>query len=312
MLDDSVIPPNSQEPKTPLWKLVRAWTIIVGLYAVLLGMAWFAVILLDAAVKPGVVWVDRAYKLLEAGALLVIPGKVAWVFIKRKLITGNWGVMTEEEKARNAARRMARQCGTVQSGACGRRCQSWIKSALSWAGYIAWEQRAGLWKRTLAWTVIVLYAAYVLGWIGFGLLCIGASFADSNTVRQQFLWVLLGLAFLIYPALVIRSYLRRIQATGNLLVSKEEFQSGVAQRVEVQSKRRQIPLRNKIISHAIGAVVLGLMWMRATVYHSRHPHESWMTPAFLTIPLLYSIWRDFSAPQKTESKASDSLSTTRD
>lgn len=301
MVDDSVIPSDPQKPKAPLWKRVRAWTIIVCLYAVLLGMVWFAVILLAAVIKPGVVWDDRAYKLLEAGALLLIPGKVAWVFIKRRLITGNWLVMTEEEKARNAAQRMARQRGTTQGVACGIRRQSWIKSALSWAGYMALKQRAGLWKRTLAWTVIVLYAAYVLAWIGFGLLCIGASFADDNTARQQFLWILLGLAFLIYPALVIRSYLRRIQATGNLLVSKEEFESGAAQRVEVQNRRRGMPLRNKVISYAIGVVVLGLMWMRATVYHSRHPHESWVTPAFLTIPLLYSIWRDFQHSPKKQS-----------
>ena len=294
MLDESVIPPATPKPKPALWKRVLAWTFIVGMYALLLGMLWFAISLFSSAIKPGVPWEDRLYKLLEAGALLVIPAKVAWTFIKRKLATGSWLRMTEQEKARIAARRSARQCGTTKANACRQASQSLILFVFSWAGYMAWNENAAPWKRALAWTVIVLH---VLSGIALGLLFIGGSFADGLTPRQHLLWILTGLACSVYPAIVIRSYLRRFQTTGTLRVSREEFESVTAQRREAQNKQRQIPLRSKIVSYAIGAAALGLMWVRATVYHSRHPHESWVTPAFFTIPLLYSIWKDFAKPR---------------
>jgi hypothetical protein len=312
MVDDSAIPPESVKPNLPLWRRVRAWTIICGIYALLLGMVWWSINLVSSVIKPGVAWDDRAYKLLGAAALLVIPGKVAWVFIKRKLVTGSWLVMTPEEKAKVAARRAARQCSATQGAACRRPRQPWITYAVNWASHRSGDQNARLLERTLAWTVIVLYAAYVLFWAAFGLMGIVASFADDNTARQQFLWILLGLACLVYPALVIRANFRRFQATGSLRVSQEEFQSASAQRQEVQNKQRQMPLRNKIISYAVGFVVAGLMWMRATVHHSSHPHESWVSPAILTISLLYAIWRDFSKPPQTQSQASGSFSTTQD
>jgi hypothetical protein len=297
MLDDSAIP-----PKPSLWKRVRAWTIVAGMYAFFLGMVWLAMALLSSALRQGTAWDDRIYKLLEAGALLVIPGRVVWLFIKRKLITGSVLVMTEEEKARIAARRAALQSGATQGGACRGLHQSWIY-AVNWASHRSGDQNAGLLERTLAWAVIALYAAYVLFWIGLGVMGIGASFADDNTARQQFLWILLGLACFIYPSLVLRSYIRRFKTMGSLRVSQEELQSAAAQRQKAQNKERQRPLRTKIISYSIAAVFLGLMWIRATVYHSRHPHESWITAAFLTIPLLYSIWRDFSKPQRSQSQA---------
>jgi hypothetical protein len=283
---------------------VRAWTVVVVLYALLLGMAWLAVTLLSSAIRPNVALDDRMFKLLGAGVLLVPPVKVAWAFIKRRRSTGGWFVMTEQEKARNAALRSAGQCGTAQGSACGGPSQPWIKFALCWAGYFAWKNNAGLWKRTLAWTLIVLYAASVLGLIGFGVLCIGASSADG--VRQPLVLILFGLAFLIYPAVAIRSWIRRFRTTGSLRVSEEEFQSAAVQRVAVENKQRQRPLRNKIISYAIAVVVLGSWWARTTIYHSRHPHEFWTTPAFFTIFLVYSAWRDFSKPGKSPLKSSRS------
>jgi hypothetical protein len=305
MSDDSTISRAAQTLKVALWKRVRAWTVVVVLYALLLGMVWLAVTLLSSAIRPGVALDDRMFKLLGAGVFLVLPVKVAWAFIKRKRSTGGWFVMTEQEKARNAALRSAGQCGTTTQGtACGGHYQSWITFASCWAGYFAWKQNAGLWKRTLAWTLIVLHAACVLSLMGFGIVCIGASSADG--VRQPLVLILVGLAFFGISALAMWPSISRFHATGSLRVSEEEFQSAAAQRATVENKQRQRPLRNKIISYAIAAVVMGLWWARTTVYHSRHPHEFWTTPAFFTIFLVYSAWRDFSKPAKSPLKSSRS------
>jgi len=192
MLDDSVIPPNPQKPKATLRKHVLSWTLVVVVYALVLGMVWLALTLLSSAIRPGVSLDDRVLKLLGAAALLVLPGNAAWTFIKRKRSTGSWFVMTEQEKARKAALRSAGQCSTTPGGVCGRPYRSWMMFSLCWAGYFAWQQNAALWKRTLAWTVIVLHAAFVLSLAGFGVLCIGASFADGTTARQQLFLFSLG------------------------------------------------------------------------------------------------------------------------
>jgi hypothetical protein len=64
-------------------------------------------------------------------------------------------------------------------------------------------------------------------------------------------------------------------------------------------REQQKPLRSKILGTAVGPAVYALWWMRVTLHHAQHPHESWVGPATAMPFLLYSIWVQFRRPRNT-------------
>jgi hypothetical protein len=78
-----------------------------------------------------------------------------------------------------------------------------------------------------------------------------------------------------------------------------------AQRSAWAARERQKPLRSKLIGTAVMVAVYALWWMRVTVHHAQHPHESWVTPAICTPALIYSIWVQFRRPKSAPATETD-------
>jgi hypothetical protein len=144
--------------------------------------------------------------------------------------------------------------------------------------------------------VLVAYTLAVLGVAAFGVIAIGAAFADDNTHTATLLFIALGLAALIWPGMVAWKLVRGLRA-GKVGATREELDALRARRTAYHVRENQKPLRSKLISTAVAGGVYALWWFRVTVHHAQHPHESWVTPAMATPFFLYSIWVQFRKPK---------------
>jgi hypothetical protein len=140
------------------------------------------------------------------------------------------------------------------------------------------------------------FAVFILGLTALGVVCFGASFADDNTVTARLAFIGLGAALLIWPAVTVRSLIRRKRA-GTLSASLEELDQMRAQRAAWRAREWQRPMSSKIISTAVTVFIYGLWWIRVTLHHAQHPHESWMIPAMWTPALIYLLWVQFRRPK---------------
>ena len=125
------------------------------------------------------------------------------------------------------------------------------------------------------------YAAGLLAVIAFGVICIGAAFADDNTLGQSLLFIGLGMVVLAFPAVMVWRLVRG-SAKASVGATREDVEQLQAQRVAWRTREWQKPLRNKLVSAGFLVLVYGLLWIRATWHHAQHPHQSWVTPAMYT------------------------------
>jgi hypothetical protein len=289
-------PTGAPKCKPPLWKRARAWTIIVLIYAIILGMAAGAVPLLRSVFRSGVAPDDRLMHLVWAAMLLAPLGFMVRYFVRVRLKTGRWRG-TPEQRQQDRAQRLAK-CSIESKGkrVCAANQNSLETYAVKWASYTAFAPEGTPWQRTAAWLVLAAYTLAVLAIAAIGIISFGAAFDNSNTVTATLLFIGLGLACLIWPGIVARRLVRGIRA-GKVGTTREELDELRAQRAAWATRESQKPLRTKVMTTVFAAAVYGLWWMRVTVHRAQHPRESWVTPAILTPFLFYSIWVQFRRPR---------------
>jgi hypothetical protein len=285
-------PSGASKPKAPLWKRVRAWTIIVALYAIFLGMAAGAVPLLRSVFRPGVPVEDRLLHLVWAVGLLTPLGIVLRYFVRVRLKTGLWRGTPEQRKQEREQRRA--QCSPATG--CAARKNTWTRYVVRWASYAAMDRTRPMPQRVAGWAVLVLYVVAVLAFVALGVICLGAAFADNNSITATLVFIGFGIAVLLWPALAVISLVRGVRA-GKLGATREEIEQMQAQRSVQRQRDWQKPLRSKIINTTVSCAIYALWWLRVTVHHAQHPHESWVTPAMTTPFLIYSIWIQFRRPK---------------
>ncbi len=282
------------KPKPTLWRRIRAWAIILSLYAVILGMAAGGILLLRPSFHSSIPWDER---LVLALGLLAPLAWIIWFFLKKRWQTGRWSESPEQREQRRA---QCRANGTCRPGRT--RPQSWARSLLHWAGYTAFEPSCTAWQRIAGWTVLAGYALYLLALTAIGVICIGASFADSNTLHACLLFIGLGLLLFLIPGMAVRAFIRRISA-GQVRVSREEMEQVRTQRAAWRVRESQKPLRSKMFTVLFIVAAYGWWWLRVTLFHAQHPHESWVTPAIYTPFALYLIWSQFRRPKASSPAA---------
>ena len=290
-------PITEPKPKAPLWKRVRAWTVILGLYAVILGMAGFGVTLIRSNFRSGKALDDRLFLLLGGAALLIPLVRVAWVYLRSKWIKGRW-LMTKQESAQ-----LLSQCSARRFRASEIPPWSWIRFGVNWANYSAMEPKNPLWKRALGWTLLIAFVALMLLLTGFGVIFTVAGFA---TIASGGL-VIIGFGALLFvvPIQATWSCIRRIRTMGSLRTPQEELRQMGVQTTEWQDRETQKPLRSKVVSTVIIAAILSGWWVRVTLHHPQHPHETWFNPALWTLFAIYAIRVQFRKPKNSPPQTSD-------
>ena len=276
--------------KAPLWRRVRAWTLLLVICAVPVGLAIGGGFWMRSALRPGRPWEDTLYYLLGSIALFVPLAAVVRVYVRSKWKTGRW-IPPREESLKKIS-----QCST---GGCAARQNSWIIFAIKWGSYSAMNRSLPPWQRIAGWMVLAVYAASLLALTAFGVICFGAAFADDNTITASLLFIGLGLAVLIVPALAVRSLIRGIRA-GKVGGTREDLEQMRGQRTLWREREWQRPLRSKILTTAVLIALYSLWWMRVALHHALHPHESWMTPTMYTPAFIYAIWAQFRRPKTSQ------------
>ena len=156
------------------------------------------------------------------------------------------------------------------------------------------------WQRAAGWAVLAIYAITMLALTALGVICFGAGVATLATGGLMIAG--LGLVILIFPAVAVRSLIRGIRA-GKVGATREELDQMRAQQSVWRAREWQKPLRSKLLSTVLVLAFYSLWWLRVTVHHKQHPHESWLTPAMWTPVLIYSIYSQFRKPKSTPAKA---------
>jgi hypothetical protein len=284
------------KPKAPLWKRVRAWTIILGLYAATLAMVVFAVTLVQHSFRSGTAIEDRLCLLLGAGMLLVLPVRVAWVYICSKWITGRW-LVTKQKRDQTFS-----QCSTRRLVASQTPPWSWLRFAANWANYSAMESSLPLWQCVLGWTLLVAFAALLLFVIALGVIMMGAGIATIHT--GGLVMVGFGALVLLIPGQVAWSYIGRYRTTGSIRTTQDELRQMSAQITEWRAREWRKPLRTKILSMVVITAIFSVWWIRVALRHSRHAHESWFNPALWTLFAIYAMWIQFRKPKALQSQTS--------
>jgi len=273
---------------------MRAWTILLGVCAIILGMAAGGFVLIRSAFHPGRTWDDSFYNLILALGLLAPLLFIVWHFIRIKLRTGRWAGDKQEkdERLRQIAQRRSAQSLAINRA----RPLPWGRYIVLWASYAAFESSYPLWQRTAGWTVLSGYALYLLALTAIGAVCIGASFAEHNTLRARLLFIGLGLLLFLIPGMAVRNFVRRMGA-GRLCATRDELAETQARRTAWRVRESEKPLRSKLITCAFLVLLYAAWWIRVTVHRAQHPHQSWIGPALGTPGLLYLIWSQFRRPK---------------
>src|SRR5580698_134238 len=96
----------------------------------------------------------------------------------------------------------------------------WVPLGVHWPNYYARESSVVIWKRLLAWTLLVLAVALLLGITAFGVICIGAGLGtiDSGGIVMIFMGALL----LVLPGSAVWFCVSRWRANGSLRTSPQE------------------------------------------------------------------------------------------
>jgi hypothetical protein len=277
------------KPKASLWRRVCAWTVIVGLYAAILGMVGFAVSLVRDSFKSGTAVGDRVFLLLGAAALLAIPFSVARVYVRTRWATGRW-LMSKQERVQRLS-----QCAMRRPGARATPPWSWIQFAANWANYSAMESSLPLWRRATGWILLVAFAALVLAVSAFGVIAMGAGL---DTIHSGGLMMVgIGALVLLIPGMIGWSLVRRFRRTGSIHVTQEELRQMSEQISEGQAREWQKPLREKILATVSVTAILAVWRSWMEYRHSRGHHQNWVTFGMWTLFAIYSTWNLFRKPK---------------
>lgn len=285
--------------KPPLAKRVRAWTILGGLCAVFLGTTIASVPQLRYAFRPGVTWDDRLMHLLWAALLMAPCLLVLRQFVVNRAKTGRW-LGTPESRKEKREQQLA-QCAIKNGRPVCAAQPDLFRFALQWAGYAAFAPELAAWQRATAWLVLAAYTVAVLGVAALGVIAIGASFDSSNTLTQMLLFLGLGVAALIWPGFVAWRLIRNLRA-GKVGTTREQLDELRSRQTAWRMRENAKPLKTKLINIGITVAIYALWWMRVTVHHAQHPHESWVAPAIMTPFFVYSIWAQFRPPKNAQPK----------
>ena len=235
---------------------------------------------------------DTAFYMLGAAALFALPGMFAARLLHNRRTTGLW-LPDRERTLRRLALIRSRPQGWRQASPW-----SWIRAVLLWSGHIAFQSSQPLWKRALGWLLLAFCAVFLLLITRVSIVLIFIGIRADDTAGSVL--VVFGAALLLWPAFVARALFLRLRS-GRLPVSAEEMQAVHRQRSAWRKRESQRPLRTKIVSAIFLVAVYALWWLRVTLHHAQHPHESRLTPALWTPFVLYTLWAQFSKPKKAES-----------
>jgi len=272
-------------PKPPLGKRIRAWTIVSFLFLVLLGTTAGGILYARHISRSGR-WDDLPIVM----ELLLPLGFVVWFFIRHRTRTGKWSESREQQLQRRAEFKARRTPARLRARSLG-------SNVLTWAGYTAFESSCPSWQRAGAWTVLVGYALLQLAFVAVAVIAIGASFADDDTVLQRLLFCGLGLLFLFVAGKNALLLLRRKQA-GSLRITREEHAELKTHRDAWRLRESQKPLRSKVVTIVFAVATEAYLWMRVTVFHAHHRHESWITPLFSLPACTWVIWVQLRSPKQ--------------
>ena len=231
---------------------------------------------------------DTAFYMLGAAALFALPGMFAARLLHNRRTTGLW-LPDRERTLRRLALIRTRPQGWRQASPW-----SWIRYVVLWSGHVAFQPSRALWQRVVAWFLLGLSAAFLLllAAMSVGLIVLGLR-ADDTTGS---ILVVIGAALLLWPALVVHALILRIRHR-QLRISAEEMQDIHRQHIAWRIRQRARPLRTRIFSAIFLVAVYSLWWLRVTLHHAQHPHESRLTPALWTPFVLYTLWAQFSKPK---------------
>jgi len=268
--------------KRHLRKTIRFWSVMAVVYGVMFGLAAGGFYLTRSAFRTG-----EWEKLLLAVVLLLPLASVVWHFLRNRIKTGPWAGDAEARKERLAKSKESRALD---------RNQPWSlwRYALTWAGYVAFEPTCSAWQRIAGWMILAGEAIMVLAIVAFGLIAIGASFADDNTLGQRAMFVGFGLLLFFLPGRAMRLLIRRRRA-GQLRVSREELDTLRALRAAWRKRESEKPLSAKLLTIAAVVGALGLRW---AMHSARHRHDGWVDAAIYAPLALYVLWVQFRKPKR--------------
>jgi hypothetical protein len=283
--------PNAGKTPPPLWRRVRAWAIVCILYGFALALAATSFVVLRQAFIHGLDITDRLYRLIGAALLLAFPALITRQFIRTKRTTGRWPGTREQSRQR------VTQCAMGSQHRITSQQRSLMLFGLHWANIATRDPQSPVSKRLFGALVLSVYAAALLATCAPSIILIGAGVATFAPLG--WMMILFGLILLFIPAQFIVALVRRFRTHGDLRSSNDDLSGIAAARGVWFDQQRQQPLFTKLVSAALCVAVLTVLWLRVTVYHSRHPHESWMLPLFWTAFALYLISNQFRKPKSS-------------
>jgi len=285
-------------PMPLLSKRVRVWALFLMICSVVLGLAYGGIRFLVHALRPGAFLGDRIYDAAIALGLLAFPARIFWVILGTRLSTGRWTRTPQERRERVA------QCAAKRTTTRSRVAQpslwTWLIYGLKWANYTARESETPTARRFAARAVLLLGLMGYLAACLLPLICIGAAFADDNTRTATVLFFAMAALCTLLPWWLTRSLLRYRSTHPFMRTRPEELEEIGAQHKQWHIQENQKPLRSKIISTATILAIYGYWWARATVYHSHHANDSWVTPALWTPFAIYGIFVQFRKPKPSQ------------
>lgn len=277
--------------RPPLRRRVRPWAIVTVILAGVLAMAAAGVYVLRSSFRRRDGW-DNVEIALE---LLLPLMFVLWFVVRMRMKTGKWAA---DAKTRHESYVRSAEIRKVRHG------RSLWRYALTWAGYVAFEPECPLRTRAAGWVILAGEVIVMLAVAAMGVIAIGASFADDNTWAQRCIFAGFGLLLFFLPGRAVLTLMRRRHA-GQMRASREELDGLRAQRAAWRKRESEKPLSAKLVTTAVVLVSYGFLWIRTTVHHAQHPHESWVTAAIYTPLTLYALWAQFRRPKSGRTAPTD-------
>ena len=304
MPDEPQEAPATPRPTPPLSKRVRVWALFLLICSVVLGLAYGGIRFLVHAFRPGTFLDDRIYDVAVACGLLAPAACIFWAMLGTRLSTGRW-TQTPQERRERVAQRVAQPAAkrtTTGPRVAQPSWWTWLIYSLKWANYTAREPEVPTTRRFAARAVLLLGLLGYLAACLLPLIGVGAAFADDNTRTATVGFLVIAVLFAILPWWLTRSLLRYRSTHPFMRTQPEELQEISSQHTQWHIQENQKPLRSKILSTATIVALCGYWWLRVTVYHPHHPHESWLTPVMWTPFAIYGIYVQFRKPKVSQTQ----------
>ena len=275
---------------------LRVWVVFTLWSGVLFVLLLGAVTLISAAFKLSSSLADALFYALGASAFLALPARFAWNLLYRWTSNSSWWPSILRPRSRPVPI-PSTLSGTRPTGWRQATPWSWFNYRFRWAGYAAFEGTCPVWQRLVAWMLLSVSGALLLGVTASGIRLILIGLSTWHTGGP--IPVLMGVAILASPALAVRAMLRQSRA-GKLRATVAELERLRSERAAWRLRELQRSLRTKIVATGFLLTVYTLWWLRVTAHRAQHPHESRLTPLLWTPFLLYRLWAQFYTPNKSE------------